>query len=281
MATLHLVSTPIGNLEDITYRAVRVLGEASRILCEDTRRTAVLCRRWDISTPRVSLHAHNEAQRTAAVLRWLESGETLALVSDAGTPLVSDPGLRLVRAVIEAGHEVSPVPGASALLAALVASGLEPEPFCFFGFPPRSGAGRQALLERLAGLDTTAVLYESPNRLSGLLRDLASVCGGERPVTIARELTKLHEAFVRGTLAETAAYYETTRVRGEVVVVLGGRGGEPRERVDAGSIARGLLADGGRPSDVARELARRLGLPRNEAYDIALAAAAEGDGDET
>jgi 16S rRNA (cytidine1402-2'-O)-methyltransferase len=280
MATLHLVSTPIGNLEDISHRAVRILGEASRILCEDTRRTAVLCRRWAITTPRVSLHAHNEAERTVAVLRWLDDGQTLALVSDAGTPLLCDPGLRLVRAVLDAGHDVSPVPGASALLAALVASGLDPQPFAFFGFPPRAGRDRTALLQRLAQLDMTAVLYESPNRLTGLLRDLVSVCGGGRAVTVARELTKLHETFVRGTLAETLAYYETTGVRGEVVVVLGGREGEPREEVDAGSVARRLLAQGGRPSDVARELARRLGLPRNEAYDIALAAAARGDGDE-
>jgi 16S rRNA (cytidine1402-2'-O)-methyltransferase len=280
MATLHVVSTPIGNLEDITHRAVRVLGAVSRILCEDTRRTGILCRHWQIPTRRVSLHAHNEMERTAAVLEWLGAGEDLALVADAGTPLLSDPGERLVRSVIAAGHTVSPVPGPSALLAALVGSGMDAQPFAFFGFPPRSGADREDLLARVAGLEMTAVLYEAPNRLARLLADLEARCGGERPVTVARELTKVHETFVRGTLAELRAYYENTKVRGEVAVVLAGRDTGFGEEPDAGELARTLLADGIRPSAVAREITRRLGLPRNEAYQIALAAAAQGGGDE-
>lgn len=280
MATLYIVSTPIGNLGDISYRAIEVLGKVSRVLAEDTRRTSILLRHYDVETPRVSLHEHNEAGRTATVLGWLGEGQDLALVSDAGTPLLSDPGARLVRAVLEAGHDVVPLPGASALLAALVASGLDPEPFAFFGFAPRSGGAREEWLERVAGAGMTAVLYEAPNRLMRLLGDLAERCGAERAVAVGRELTKLHETFVRGTLAEVLAYYENTPVRGEVVVVLAG--GEVETRADpaaARTLAGELLAEGRRPSAVARELARQLGLPRNEAYALALAVSAQGGGE--
>src|SRR5687768_6549958 len=147
MATLYIVSTPIGNLGDITYRAVEVLGSVNRILAEDTRHTSILLRKFAITTPLVSAHEHNEAARAEQVVAWLEAGESLALVSDAGTPLLSDPGARMVRAVVAAGHAVVPIPGASALLAALVVSGFEPEPFSFFGFLPRKGGERKALLQ--------------------------------------------------------------------------------------------------------------------------------------
>lgn len=278
MGRLHVVSTPIGNLGDVTYRAVETLSSATRLLTEDTRRTAVLCRRYGISTPRVSLHEHNEASRTAEALSWLAAGEELALVSDAGTPLLSDPGARLVSAAIAAGHDVVPVPGASAVLAALVASGLEVEPFAFMGFAPRTGRARETWLERVASLDFTVVVYEAPSRLARLLRDLVAQCGGDRAVTVARELTKLHETFVRGTLAETLAYYENERVRGEVVIVLGGAHPEAKPvGPDPHVLAGELLASGQRPSGVARELTRRLGIPRNEAYQIALALVAEGE----
>lgn len=277
MAALYIVSTPIGNLGDVTYRAVQVLGAVHRVLAEDTRRTGILLRHYGVSTPRVSLHEHNEAARTESVLAWLAAGEDLALVSDAGTPLLSDPGARVVRAVLDAGHDVVPVPGASALLAALVASGLEPQPFAFLGFAPRSGGERAAWLERVSGAGMTTILYESPNRLVQLLRDLAERCGDERSVAVGRELTKLHETFVRGTLAEAIAYYENTPARGEVVVVLaGGAAPAPPEAVDARVLADALLAEGRRPSAVARELTARLGMPRNEAYALALAVAGGG-----
>lgn len=280
MATLYIVSTPIGNLGDITQRAAVVLGRVSRVLAEDTRRTGILLKHLGLETPRISLHEHNEAARTESALTWLAAGEDLALVSDAGTPLLSDPGARLVRAALDHDHDVVPVPGASAILAALVASGIEAVPFAFFGFAPRSGGERAEWVERVAHSGMTTVLYEAPNRLTKLLEDLVAACGGGRAVAVGRELTKLHEQFVRGTLAEALAYYENTPARGEVVVVLAGApveaGADPAE---ARSLAGSLLAEGRRPSAVARELARRLGVPRNEAYALALAVAAEGGGE--
>ncbi|MFW5947530.1 MAG: 16S rRNA (cytidine(1402)-2'-O)-methyltransferase [Gemmatimonadota bacterium] len=270
MATLYIVSTPIGNLGDMSYRGIEVLGSVARVLAEDTRRTGVLCRHYGIGTPLVSAHEHNEAARARQVVAWLDAGEDLALVADAGTPLVSDPGARLVRAVPEAGHDVVPVPGASAVLAALVASGLAPEPFTFFGFVPRSGGSREERLTELAVLPHTAVVYESPERLVDLLDALAARSSPDRRVAVARELTKVHEEHRRGTLRDVADHYREAGVRGEVVVVLEGGGGVPgavdEEAVTA--LARALLDAGGRPSGVAREVARRLGVPRNRVYEI-------------
>lgn len=269
MASLFIVSTPIGNLEDVTYRALAVLRGADRILAEDTRHSAVLLNRYEIRVPLVSLHEHNEAARTREVLGWLAAGETLALVSDAGTPLVSDPGERLVRAVLAAGHRVVPVPGASALLAALVGSGLASCPFTFFGFPPRSGVERTEALERIAATDHTTVLYESPNRLARLLSDLEAAGAGGRAAVVARELTKVHEEFRRGSVAELAAHYAgQPLVRGEVVLLLEGAVAMPADPAAAEALARALLAEGHSASMVARELARRLQLRRNQAYQI-------------
>jgi 16S rRNA (cytidine1402-2'-O)-methyltransferase len=280
MPTLYIVSTPIGNLGDITYRAVAVLSAVKRVLAEDTRRTAILFRRYGITTPLVSAHAHNEAARAAQVLAWLGAGDDLALVSDAGTPLLSDPGWRIVRDAVAAGHTVVPLPGPSALLAALVGSGLPPEPFTFFGFPPRGGRDRDAVLGAAAALTHTAVLYEAPGRLRRLLEDLTARCGPERPVVVARELTKVHETFVRGTLAEAVAYYGDSATRGEVVVLLGGAvAAEPAATAEVTEVARSMLATGQRPSDVAKELSRRFGLARNTAYAIALDQAAEREVD--
>ena len=279
MGTLYLVATPIGNLEDITRRAARVLGEVDRVLAEDTRRTGVLLRHLGLGVPLVSLHGHNEAVRTEQVMAWLGDGEDLALVSDAGTPLVSDPGARLVRAATKAGHAVVPLPGPSAVLAALVSSGLSADRFVFLGFPPRRGSERAELLDRVAGSDETVVLFEAPDRLGSLLADLAGACGEGRRVAVARELTKLHEEVVRGTLTEALRYYEENPPRGEVTVVL-----EPiqenapdvADEAAARALARALVAEGLRPSHAAREVARRLGLPRNLAYDIVQAIASEG-----
>lgn len=279
MGKLHIVSTPIGNLSDLTFRAVEVLKRVEHILAEDTRRTKVLLRSYGIEGRPVSAHAHNEEARTGQVLEWLSSGDDVALVSDAGTPLVSDPGARLVRAVLEAGHEVVPVPGASAALAALVASGLEPEPFTFFGFPPRTGGSRSRLIETVRTSPWTTILYESPNRLVRLLRDLAESCGAERRVAVARELTKLHESTFRGTLAQAIAYYEDTAVRGEIVVVLAGAqaAGVTTDPQDAERVVRALLEEGRKPSAAAREAARLLGIPRREAYRLALEQTESGE----
>jgi len=271
VASLYVVSTPIGNLGDLTFRAVEVLGRVRHVLAEDTRRTSVLLRHYGIEQRPLSAHAHNEESRVAQLLGWLAAGEDVAIVSDAGTPVVSDPGLRLTRAVLDAGHEVVPIPGASAVLAGLVASGLPAEPFTFFGFLPRSGGARARALESVAGSPCTTILFEAPGRLNRLLDDLASASGGERPVAVARELTKLHESTFRGTLEEAIAYYDEAAVRGEIVVVLGGAppaaapGPEEVERV-----VHGLLREGRSPSAAAREAARLLGIPRREAYRLAL-----------
>ena len=272
MGKLFVVSTPIGNLEDLTRRAERVLSEVPHVLAEDTRRTSVLLRHIGVTSELTSLHAHNEASRKARVLDWLRRGESVALVTDAGTPLVSDPGARIVQAALDAGHEVVAIPGASAVLTALVTSGLPAERFTFLGFLPRRGGERDRLLDRIAVSEDTAVLFESPERLVGLLKDLEEVCGPERRVAVGRELTKVHESVVRGTLAEASRYYEDSAPRGEVTVVL--EGASARESPDvvdqeaARALARALLADGASPSRAAKEIAKRLSLPRNLAYDV-------------
>lgn len=273
MATLFIVSTPIGNLGDLSPRGAETLRDVDRILAEDTRRTRVLADHAGAKAPLVSLHAHNEAERVERVLGWLDAGENLALVSDAGTPLVSDPGGRLVHAVTERGHTVVPIPGPSAVLAALVASGLPSERFTFLGFPERKGTARAELLERVAGARESVILFESPQRLVKLLEDLSAACGEDRLVSVARELTKLHEEFVRGTLDEAAAYYRQHPPRGEVSLVVGPAEGplESEEDVEQAALeeARTLLAEGMKPSAVARELQRRLAIPRNVAYRVA------------
>jgi 16S rRNA (cytidine1402-2'-O)-methyltransferase len=272
MATLFVVSTPIGNLGDITYRAIEVLRSVPHILAEDTRRTRILLQRYGIETRAVSAHAHNEEARAGQVKGWLEAGEDVAMVSDAGTPLLSDPGARLVGAVLAAGHTVAPIPGASALLAALVASGLAAEPFSFYGFTPRSGGARTDVLQRAAASTVTTVFYEAPSRLTRLLADLETLCGGDRRVAVARELTKVHESFFRGTLSQARVYYGDTRVRGEVVVILAGVGKEraPADGTEVAQAVRELVAGGWKPSAAAREVAKRFGLARSEAYRLAL-----------
>jgi len=269
--TLYLVSTPIGNLADFTPRAAETLASVSRILAEDTRRTRILADRAGATAPLVSLHQHNERERLSRILGWLDQGEDLALVSDAGTPLVSDPGGRVVQAVVEAGHRVVPIPGPSAVLAALVASGLPSDRFAFLGFPERKGGARTALLERVARSAETVVLFESPVRLKRLLSDLADACGAARRVAVARELTKMHEEFFRGTLADARAYYEESPPRGEVTLVVEGApvsaADGPGEH-EVRETVRTLLDSGMRPSGVARELAKVLGVGRNEAYRI-------------
>ncbi len=273
MASLFIVSTPIGNLGDLSPRGAETLRTVDRILAEDTRRTRVLADHAGARVPLVSLHQHNEAERIERVVKWLEAGENLALVSDAGTPLVSDPGGRLVQAVTERGHTVVPIPGPSAVLAALVASGLPGDTFTFLGFPERKGAARAALLGRVAGSRESTVLFESPRRLTRLLSDLVEACGGARRVSVAREMTKIHEEFVRGTLADVAAYYRQHSPRGEVSLVVGPAEGPPKSAADAETeavgVAHTLLEDGMKPSAVARELVLRLAIPRNVAYRIA------------
>jgi 16S rRNA (cytidine1402-2'-O)-methyltransferase len=274
VATLYVVSTPIGNLADVSPRAEETLRSVHRILAEDTRRSRVLTQHVGAKVPLVSLHAHNERGRIERVLAWLGAGEDLALVSDAGTPVVSDPGAVLVRAVQDAGYAVVPIPGPSAVLAALVASGLCTGPFLFLGFPDRKGKSRTALLERVASSAEPVVLFESPRRTVGLLEDLAGTCGAERAVAVARELTKIHEEFVRGTLAHVADHYREHPPKGEVTVVVGASDSGPsavdlEARLDAAKeLAGELAAEGMKPSTAAKQIARRLDLSRNDAYRI-------------
>lgn len=283
MASLYVVSTPIGNLGDITRRAVEVLGSVDVVLAEDTRRTGQLLKYLDVHARLISAHEHNEASRSRLVVEILGEGRDVAMVTDAGTPLLSDPGARIVREVVAAGFDVVPIPGASALLAALVASGIEAGTFTFLGFPPRKGGSRTDVMEEIAASPRAVVLYESPNRVGKLLRDLAEAAGGARRVCVARELTKLHEEIWRGTLAEGAEIYENVEVLGEIVVVVEGRPADEarEEEVDAlaaHSVAKALLGQGQSASAVAKELRRRMGISRNDAYRIAQEAAGEEGG---
>jgi 16S rRNA (cytidine1402-2'-O)-methyltransferase len=221
---LYLVATPIGNLEDITLRALRVLRSADRIACEDTRQTRKLLDRYDIATPTISSHEHNEAERSGQLIAELKNGARIAVVSDAGTPGISDPGMVLAAAAIAAGIPVYPIPGASALLAALVASGLSTEQFSFVGFlPPKAGARRTALEDLAAGLSrpTTLVFYEAPHRIADTLADVEMIWGPDCRVVLARELTKLHEEFLRSTVQDVRNQLAAREsIRGEMVLLL-------------------------------------------------------------
>jgi 16S rRNA (cytidine1402-2'-O)-methyltransferase len=265
---LYVVSTPIGNLGDFSFRAIEVLRTVSLILAEDTRHSRTLLDRYEIRTPVASYHEHNEAKATPGILTRLQSGDDVALISDAGTPLLSDPGARLVSAALDAAIVVTPIPGASALLSALVASGMSTERFTFFGFLPRKGRERTSTLAELASLRHTAILYEAPSRLAETLSELEQHGAGERMVAVAREMTKQHEEVRRGTVGTLRAYYNHTPVRGEVVIVLAGA--EPRA-VDESNVrtrARALVAEGRTARDVVAQLVAELGVSRNRAYAI-------------
>ena len=266
---LYVVSTPIGNLADFSPRAVDTLREVSLVLAEDTRHSRPLLAHYGIDTPLAAYHEHNEARATPRLVARLLAGESLALISDAGTPLLSDPGARLVRAAIDAGIPVVPVPGASALLAALVASGISADRFTFFGFLPRRGRERDAALEGIGALPHTAVVYEAPGRLAATLADLAAHGAGDRAAAVGRELTKQFEEHRRGTVSELARYYETAPPRGEVVVVLAGAVPSSPDEGEARKRARALRDAGVSARDVARTLVAEHGVARNLAYRLA------------
>jgi 16S rRNA (cytidine1402-2'-O)-methyltransferase len=267
--TLFVVSTPIGNMGDFSFRAVETLRGVSAILAEDTRHTRHLLERYEIDVPLVAYHEHNEAKTTPRLVERLLSGESLALVSDAGTPLLSDPGARLVRAAIDAGVHVSPVPGASALLAALVVSGLEAEQFTFFGFLARKGPDRRSAIEEIVGLRHAAVLYEAPARVGATLAELADAGAGGREAVVARELTKQYEELRRGTVAQLVAYYQQTPPRGEVVIVIAGMVPTGASEDQLRARASALRAEGRSARDIAAVLSAELGAPRNLAYRLA------------
>ncbi|MFN3916478.1 MAG: 16S rRNA (cytidine(1402)-2'-O)-methyltransferase [Flavobacteriales bacterium] len=219
MGKLTLVPTPVGNLEDITHRALRFLNEANLILAEDTRQTLKLLRHFKIEKPLYAYHQHNEHKTTAGWIKRLQSGDSIALVSDAGTPGISDPGFLLVRACVENNIEVSCLPGATAFVPALAASGLPCDKFFFEGFLPQK-KGRQTRLKELAEMPVTIVLYESPHRLLKCLEQLLEFFGSERRVVVAREISKLHETFHRGTVGDLLAYFQQNEPRGEIVIIV-------------------------------------------------------------
>ncbi|MGB9457657.1 MAG: 16S rRNA (cytidine(1402)-2'-O)-methyltransferase [Bryobacteraceae bacterium] len=267
---LYLVATPIGNLEDITYRAVRVLGEVDVIACEDTRQTRKLLDRYGISKPTISYHEHNEAPRAAELAERLRAGATVALVSDAGMPLVSDPGYRLVRAAIEAGVPVEPVPGPSAALAALAASGLPAAAFHFAGFLPAKSGQRTRALQALREESATLVFYEAPHRVLEALEAIAHVLG-PRPVVAARELTKVHEEFLRGTAVEVRAQLAARgSVKGEFTLLVGKAVAPAPDDTPAGEAVEELVRAGAARMDAIKQVARRRGLSKREIYEQVL-----------
>ncbi|NPA07166.1 MAG: 16S rRNA (cytidine(1402)-2'-O)-methyltransferase [Chloroflexi bacterium] len=265
--TLYIVATPIGNLEDITLRALRVLREVDLIAAEDTRRTGQLLAHYEIATPVVRYDEHSHARQAPKILRALAEGRDVALVSDAGTPLLHDPGHELVQAALAAGHRVVPVPGPSAVLAALVASGQPAVPFAFAGYPPRKAAQRRRWLETWDDWPHTLVLLEAPHRLAATLADMAALWP-ERPLVLARELTKRFEEIWRGTVAQGVAHVQTHPPRGEYTLVLGPKPPTP-SRWDEATLDRAIaqgLAQGEAPSALARRLARASGWPRRAVY---------------
>jgi 16S rRNA (cytidine1402-2'-O)-methyltransferase len=268
--TLYVVSTPIGNMGDFSFRAVEVLKTVSAVLAEDTRHTRNLFDRYEIKTPMLAYHEHNEARSAPRLVERLVRGESLALVSDAGTPLLSDPGERLVQAAAAAGVPVVPVPGASALLAALVASGIAADRFTFYGFLDRTGGERRTVLDEIATARHTSILYEAPNRLAATLSELEARGAADRPAAVAREMTKQFEEVRRGTLSALRAYYEGSPPRGEIVLVIAGapEAAAPTEEVVRERV-RALRASGMSARDAAASAAKELGVGKNAAYRLA------------
>ena len=267
---LYVVATPIGNMADITLRAIRVLTDVDVIAAEDTRTTRKLLSHHGIRTPLVSYHDHNESVRTPDLLARLEAGESVAVVSEAGTPAISDPGYRLIEAAVGAGVKVEPIPGASALLAAVVVSGLPSDAFVFEGFLPRRASERKARLTGLAGERRTLVFFEAPHRLDASLQDMVDVFGSERRAALCRELTKLHEEVRRSTLADLAKTVQRSPVKGELVIVVEGAPelepdfdsalAETLERIGAGDSVR----------EATRSVAEQHGVARRALYDRVL-----------
>nr|WP_244521208.1 16S rRNA (cytidine(1402)-2'-O)-methyltransferase [Bauldia litoralis] len=275
---LHIVATPIGNLGDMTLRGLATLAAADLIVCEDTRVTRVLLARYAIARRLIAYHEHNAAAQRPRILRELAAGHAVALVSDAGTPLISDPGYRLVAEAVEAGHAVVPVPGASAMLAALVASGLPTDAFFFAGFLPQKEGARRKRLAALVAVPGSLVFYESARRLAAALADMAAVLGGARPAVVARELTKTFETYRRGSLAGLAAELAGEDApKGEIVVVIGPPEETAPDAADIDTLLIGLL-ETGTVRMAADEAAALTGLPRRDLYQRALALKDRDDG---
>ena len=269
---LYIVGTPIGNLEDMTFRAIRILQTVEAIASEDTRRTGILLQHFQITTPQLSYHEHNYQQRLPQLLGQLQQGKSIALVTDAGMPGISDPGTELVAACWQAGISVVPIPGPTAAITALCASGLPTDRFVFEGFLPVKGEGRQQRLEVLKLESRTAILYESPHRLRQTLLDLAGVLGGDRQIVLARELTKLHEEFWHGSLEEAIAVYSHRQPQGEFTLAIAGRL-EQKWVLSTEALKtelQQLMRSGLSRSQASRELAKLTDLPKRQLYQLAL-----------
>ncbi len=269
MGTLYIVATPIGNLEDMSPRAVRVLREARLIAAEDTRHTQKLLTHFDIHTPLTSYFEHNKLTKLDAILRALGEGD-VALVSDAGTPAINDPGYELVRAALDAGYPVSPVPGPSAPIAALAASGLPTDAFLYLGYLPRKSAERRAALAQVKALPYTLIFFETPHRLCEALDDLLAVLG-DREMTAARELTKVHESFVRGAISQVRAHFAVTPPRGEFVLVVRGQSAEAAEKWSAARVQESIqiaLQNGKKARAIAEEVAALSGWSKKDVYAL-------------
>lgn len=273
---LYLSATPIGNLEDMTYRSVRLLGEADLIAAEDTRHTRKLLSHYDIHTPATSYHEHNKLTKGPELVAKLLAGDTIVCVSDAGLPGISDPGAHLAQLAIEAGIQVSPLPGANAALSALICSGLDTTAFTFYGFLPKSGKKRRELLERIGISQETLIFYEAPHHLKETLGQLINALGADRPAVAARELTKRFEEFQRSTLGELQAYYQDNEPRGEYVLLVSGY--DPAMATEVAEeavqspveLVAQLEAQGLNRKEAMRETAKRLGMSRRDVYQLLL-----------
>ncbi len=271
---LFLVGTTIGNLEDMTFRAIRILKEVDMIAAEDTRNTIRLCNHFEIKTPLMSYHEHNIEVGGEKILAMLAEGKSVALVSDAGMPCISDPGADIVVKAIAAGYDVVPVPGANAAISALVASGLVPQPFLFVGFVSRQKKERTSQLEALKRREETVVLYEAPHRLKETLRALAGSFGGTRRVTLAREVTKRFEEFLRGTLEEAVLWVESSEIRGEFCIVIEGSDGIVEVQLDVwwreldvrDHVIEVMAKQELRSKEAIREVAKERGMSRRDVY---------------
>jgi 16S rRNA (cytidine1402-2'-O)-methyltransferase len=271
--TLYVVATPLGNLGDLSIRAAELLRTVPVVAAEDTRHTRGLLNHLGAHPTLISFHAHSDEHRAEMVIDILRSGRDVALVSDAGTPGISDPGVELVSLVRDRGFAVVPVPGPSAVATALSAAGLPADRYLFLGFIPRKGRERNRLLQRAASEEWSVVFYEAPPRLISLLEDLIQWAGADRPAVVARELTKVHEEFRAGPLGELLGYFSEVPPRGELTLILAGSGSpaaEPDRTEEAVERATALLADGMPRREIARRLTETFGLPRNEAYRLVM-----------
>lgn len=277
---LYLVGTPIGHLDDMTFRAIATLQSVDMIAAEDTRHTGKLLKHFQITTPQISYHDHNRQQRQGQLLEKLQAGQAIALVSDAGMPGISDPGFELVASAITAGITVVPIPGVSAGITGLVASGLSPERFVFEGFLPAKQKARLQQLTQLKTEPRTIIFYEAPHRVTKTLQEFLDHFGGDRPIVCARELTKLHEEFWRGTIQTALTHYQTQPPKGEFTLILGGYTAPTSDTIPETEILeklQQLIAAGHSPSQASKTLATQLQLPRRHIYQLSCELTAPDD----